>query len=92
MSFLRFEGLSAGYGQAVVLRHLDLAVDVGESVAVVGRNGAGKSTLLLSVFGETDVTSGSILLDGARIEKEPGYTAAKRGASLSPQGAASCQT
>jgi branched-chain amino acid transport system ATP-binding protein len=86
MSFLRFEGLSAGYGQAVVLRHLDLAVDVGESVAVVGRNGAGKSTLLLSVFGETDVTSGSILLDGSRIEKEPGYTAAKRGASLSPQG------
>jgi branched-chain amino acid transport system ATP-binding protein len=86
MSFLRFEGLSAGYGLAVVLRNLDLAVDVGESVAVVGRNGAGKSTLLLSVFGETDVTSGSILLDGARIEKEPGYTAAKRGASLSPQG------
>lgn len=86
MSFLRFENLSAGYGQAVVLRDLDLSVDAGEAVAVVGRNGAGKSTLLLSVFGETDIKSGSIVLDGARIEHKPGYTAAKRGASLSPQG------
>jgi ABC-type branched-subunit amino acid transport system ATPase component len=86
MSFLRFENVSAGYGPAVVLRNLDLQVDVGEAVAVVGRNGAGKSTLLLSVFGETNVTSGSIVLDGVRIEHQPGYVAAKRGASLSPQG------
>lgn len=86
MSFLRMENLSAGYGQAVVLRNLSLAVDEGEAVAVVGRNGAGKSTLLLSVFGETDIKSGAIWLDGAQIERAPGYTAAKRGASLSPQG------
>lgn len=86
MSFLRMENVSAGYGQAVVLRNLSLNVDAGESVAVVGRNGAGKSTLLMSVFGETDVKSGAIWLDGARIDGAPGYTAAKRGASLSPQG------
>lgn len=86
MSFLRFENLSAGYGRAVVLRHLDLSVDEGESVAVIGRNGAGKSTLLLSAFGETDIASGSIVLDGTPIERMPGYTAATRGVSLSPQG------
>ena len=47
MSFIG-EGLRAGYGKSVVLRDVDLEVDEGEAVAVVGKNGAGKSTLLMS--------------------------------------------
>ena len=48
MSFIRVQGLSAGYGKSVVLRKIDLEGHEGESVAVVGKNGAGKSTLIMS--------------------------------------------
>src|SRR5277367_1573991 len=86
MSVLRIEALYAGYGASAVLHGVDLAVDEGESVAVVGRNGAGKSTLLMSVFRETNIFSGEIWVRGARIDGMPGYAAAKLGVSISPQG------
>ena len=86
MSFLSIRGLTAGYGKSVVLRGIDLEVDEGESVAVVGKNGAGKSTLLNSFFGGTTLKSGSITLGGVAIEKLPAYAAPKHGVSISPQG------
>ena len=86
MSFLCIRGLTAGYGKSVVLRGIDLEVDEGESVAVVGKNGAGKSTLLNSFFGGTTLKSGSITLGGVAIEKLPAYAAPKHGVSISPQG------
>ena len=86
MSILRVESLYAGYGASTVLHGVDLAVDDGESVAVVGRNGAGKSTLLLSAFRETNIHSGAIWIHDTRIDGMPGYVAAKLGISISPQG------
>jgi len=86
MSFLQFDNLMAGYGQAVILRDVSLGVDMGEAVAVVGRNGAGKSTLLMSVFGQTQIRGGSIRIAGKAVEKLPGFTAPTLGVSLSPQG------
>jgi ABC-type branched-subunit amino acid transport system ATPase component len=86
MSALRIEKLVAGYGASTVLRGIDLTVDEGESVAVVGRNGAGKSTLLLSVFRETNIISGAIWVHDSRIDAMPGYMAAKLGISIAPQG------
>ena len=86
MSFLSIRGLTAGYGKSVVLRGIDLEVDEGESVAVVGKNGAGKSTLLNSFFGGTTIKGGSISLGGVAIEKLPAYAAPKHGVSISPQG------
>lgn len=86
MSFIEIRGLSAGYGKAVVLRGIDLAVDEGESVAVVGKNGAGKSTLLMSFFGGTRIQSGRIEVGGVAIEQLPAYAAPKHGVTISPQG------
>ncbi|HEX9214107.1 MAG TPA: ABC transporter ATP-binding protein [Bradyrhizobium sp.] len=86
MSALRIESLFAGYGASTVLRGIDLAVEEGESVALVGRNGAGKSTLLLSVFRETSIISGAIWVHDRRIDGLPGYMAAKLGLSIAPQG------
>ena len=86
MSALRIEKLFAGYGASTVLHGVDLTVEEGESVAVVGRNGAGKSTLLLSVFRETNIISGTIWVHDSRIDQMPGYMAAKLGISISPQG------
>lgn len=86
MSVLRISALYAGYGASTVLHGVDLDVGEGESVAVVGRNGAGKSTLLMSLFRETNITSGEIWVRDKRIDRLPGYVAAKLGVSISPQG------
>ena len=86
MSFIHVKGLRAGYGKSVVLRDIDLDIDEGESVAVVGKNGAGKSTLLLSFFGGTTISGGSIEVGGAALQKLPAYRAAMQGVTLSPQG------
>ena len=86
MSFIHVKDLRAGYGKSVVLRDIDLDIDEGESVAVVGKNGAGKSTLLLSFFGATTVSGGSIEVGGVALQKLPAYRAAMQGVTLSPQG------
>ena len=60
---LRITGLRAGYGRNAVLDGVDLAVDRGELVAVVGPNGCGKTTLLRVVSGVHAQSAGSVLLD-----------------------------
>lgn len=86
MSYLKIRGLSAGYGKSVVLRGIDLDVDAGESVAVVGKNGAGKSTLLNSFFGGTAIKGGSIQVNGQEMQHLPAYSAPHLGVTISPQG------
>src|SRR5215471_6124777 len=66
---LRIEGLTAGYGEAVVLSDISLAVAEGQSVALLGRNGMGKTTLVNSIVGVTRYLGGAIVLDGKNIAR-----------------------
>ena len=86
MNVLEMSGVSAGYGQAVVLRDVDLAVAAGESVALVGRNGAGKSTLLLALFGLATMHKGAVTIGGTPFQPSRAKPAAGRGLALTPQG------
>src|SRR4051794_19972648 len=64
---LELRGVSAGYGEAVVIAGIDLNVRPGESLAVLGRNGTGKTTLLNTVMGVTRHLGGTIRLDGRNL-------------------------
>ncbi len=59
---LRLEGLSAGYGEAVILSHVSLSLDEGKTMALLGRNGTGKTTLINTLAGATRQHAGSIML------------------------------
>ena len=64
---LAIERLTAGYGEAVVIADVSLAVAEGEALALLGRNGMGKTTLINSIVGVTRRFGGAIRLDGRDI-------------------------
>ena len=64
---LSIKGLRGGYGRVEVLRGVDLQVNPGETVALLGSNGAGKSTLNHLISGIVPITSGQVLFDGCDI-------------------------
>ena len=66
---LAIENLKAGYGEAVVLSGVGLAVEQGQALALLGRNGMGKTTLVNSIVGVTRYFSGAIRLDGRDISR-----------------------
>jgi branched-chain amino acid transport system ATP-binding protein len=82
---LRVEALSAGYGEAVVIAGLDLALEDGRSLAVLGRNGAGKTTLINALIGAVRSRAGRILFAGADIAGLPSYRRARTGLGWCPQ-------
>jgi branched-chain amino acid transport system ATP-binding protein len=59
-TLIECRGLSAGYGQLAVIHDLDLQVNAGEVVALIGRNGAGKTSTLLSLAGELKPMTGEV--------------------------------
>ena len=82
---LRVEGVSAGYGQAVVLEGVSLSVPAGSRVAVLGRNGAGKTTLLLTIMGFTRLHGGRLWLGDADLGAMPSHRRARAGLGWVPQ-------
>jgi len=82
---LRLEGLSAGYGDSVVLSDMSLTLDEGEAVAVLGRNGMGKTTLMATLMGATRVHSGRIWFHGAEITQMASHKRAAAGLGWVPQ-------
>jgi len=82
---LMVEGLSAGYGEAVVLTDIAFRLADSQSMALLGRNGTGKTTLINSILGLTTHRAGSIRLDGRDITRERPERRAAAGIGWSPQ-------
>jgi branched-chain amino acid transport system ATP-binding protein len=83
-STLEVSGLSAWYGEAKVLTDVDLRVDPGEVVTLVGRNGAGKTTLLRSVMGLHRHVDGVVRWRGEDLSRSSADRRAKRGIGWVP--------
>ncbi len=82
---LRVERLSAGYGEAVVLHDVSLALDEGQTLALLGRNGTGKTTLINTLAGATRQHAGSITLHGVALHRLASYQRAAAGIGWVPQ-------
>ena len=65
--FLKIENLRAGYGKMEILHDFNLSIGNGQSLCLIGPNGAGKSTVLHSIFGFTNIYSGTISIDGVDV-------------------------
>lgn len=86
MALLEVADLNIVFGGASALRGVSLAIDEGESVAVLGANGAGKSTLLRALMGRAPVSSGRVRFDGRDITGLPTDKLVESGLSLCPEG------
>jgi branched-chain amino acid transport system ATP-binding protein len=83
---LMVRGLTASYGAGDVLHRVDLRVEAGKLTVVLGPNGAGKSTLLHCMLGLLKPRSGTIELDGRRVDGMSPARIARRGVALVPEG------
>lgn len=78
--------MRGGYGGKPVLQGVDLSVQQGEIVAVIGRNGVGKSTLMRMLIGLLPASSGHIRFSGEDVTNLPVFLRARRGIGYVPQG------
>jgi branched-chain amino acid transport system ATP-binding protein len=82
---LKLENVSAGYGDSIVLEEISLAMEEGDSLALLGRNGVGKSTLLITLMGLSKLHGGSLRWCGADLARMPTYARAQAGLGWVPQ-------
>jgi branched-chain amino acid transport system ATP-binding protein len=85
MSLLKATGLRASYGQVDVLLGIDIEVNEGEMVVVLGANGAGKTTTMRAISG-TIPRSGSVMYDGHDIVSQSAESIVRSGIAHVPQG------
>ena len=74
---LAIRALRAAYGKIEALKGVDLDINAGEIVALIGANGAGKSTLMMTIFGRPRARSGRIEFDGQDITDVPTHEIAQ---------------
>jgi branched-chain amino acid transport system ATP-binding protein len=82
---LEVQGLTAGYGDAIVLDDVGFAIPAGGSLAVLGRNGTGKSTLMMTLMGHTRHRAGSIRFRGVEIAAARPFRRSRLGLGWVPQ-------
>ena len=83
---LKIRGVETFYGNIQALRGVDLDVNKGEIVTLIGANGAGKSTLMMTMFGAPQARRGSIVFDGHDITKMPTHEISRLRIAQSPEG------
>ena len=85
-TLLDIRGVETFYGNIQALHGVDMQVNQGEIVTLIGANGAGKSTLLMTVCGTPRARSGSIRFQGEDIDREPTFAIVRRGIAHAPEG------
>ncbi len=83
---LSITGVTAFYGAIQALKGVDLTVDEGEIVTLIGANGAGKSTLMMTICGNPRARTGRIVYDGVDITRMPTHLIMRRAIAQSPEG------
>ena len=83
---LSLSGVTAFYGAIQALRGIDLIVEQGEIVTLIGANGAGKSTLMMTICGNPRARAGQIVHDGQDITQWPTHLIMRRGIAQAPEG------
>ena len=85
-TMLSIRGVETYYGNIIALRGVDLDVNKGEIVTMIGANGAGKSTLMMTICGNPRARRGSIVYDGTEIAAMPTHEIMRIGIAQSPEG------
>ncbi|MBP3198497.1 MAG: ABC transporter ATP-binding protein [Butyrivibrio sp.] len=83
---LRAEGLISGYEKVMILHGVNINIEKGEIVSVIGRNGVGKSTLIKTLTGLIKTSEGKIYLEDKDITRTKSYERAWKGVGYVPQG------
>jgi branched-chain amino acid transport system ATP-binding protein len=83
---LELEGVHAGYGPVPILFGVNLRVEAGEVVALMGRNGMGKTTTMRTIFGVLPATSGRMTFNGQSLVGMPIHRVARLGLGIVPEG------
>ncbi len=83
---LSVSGVHTFYGKIEALRGVDVEVDEGEIVTLIGANGAGKSTLLMTICGNPRAARGTIVFNGDDITRSPTYAIVRSGIAQVPEG------
>ena len=86
MSLLEIKSLNTYYGESHILRNVDMNVNSGEMVCLIGRNGVGKTTLLKSLIGLLKPREGDIIFKGLSLVRKEPHARAKLGIAYVPQG------
>ena len=86
MALLETRGLTAFYGDFQALFGVDVVLEVGETIAIIGSNGAGKSTLMRSISGVIANEAEAVLFDGTPIGRLPAARIVSRGIAMVPEG------
>ena len=83
---LKLFNIEAGYGASQVLHGMNMQVDSGQVVSLLGRNGMGKTTTVKTITGLLSATSGQILFEDIDLTKLSSFRIAQQGIGLAPEG------
>jgi len=83
---LAVRGVKTYYGNIIALKGVDIDVNKGEIVTMIGANGAGKSTLMMTIFGKPQAREGKVLFEGQDITRMPTHEIARLNIAQSPEG------